>query len=99
MHRKKIFSQIYLLAAFLIFMGACKKEEYAIPSAKSELSNDAIKRTLGPNIVGDTIQFAYAMALPPTKGKLVSAEVEATFAGANGTYFDNRSYYTKSNGQ
>lgn len=99
MYLRKSMKYSCLIAALLLFLAACKKEEYAIPSPKSELSNDVIKRTLGPNIVGDTIQFAYAMALPPSKGKLVSAQVEATFAGATGTYLENKSYYTKSNGQ
>lgn len=98
MSRNIIIKYSYLLSAVLVLV-ACKKEEYAIPAPKSELSNDVIKRTLGPNIVGDTIQFAYAMALPASKGKLVSAQVEATFAGATGTYLENKSYYTKSNGQ
>lgn len=83
----------------VLSMAACKKEEYAIPDPISDLTNDCIKRTLGPNIVSLPVEFAYAMALPKSKGKLVSAQVEASIAGATGTYLENKSYFTKSNGQ
>ncbi|MEJ7740032.1 MAG: DUF4466 family protein [Chitinophagaceae bacterium] len=90
---------ISLLAGLLLFTIACKKEDYAIPGANSALSNDCIKRTLGPNIIGQNIEFAYAMAIPPEKGKLVSAQVEASIAGARGTFLEHNSYFTKPNGQ
>lgn len=87
--------------AFLLFlvleMMACQ-EEYAIPEAKTKFQNDAIKRTLGPNLVGLDIEFAYAIALPASKGKLVSAQVEASIAGATGTYLENHSYHTNGSG-
>lgn len=86
------------LLAMLLFMAGCKKEEYALPTAKDVLQNDAIKRTLGPNIVGNQIEFAYAMAILPEKGKLVSAQVEASLPGASGTYLENKSYYTNTSG-
>jgi len=82
----------------LFFMVGCKKQEYALPTAKDVLQNDAIKRTLGPNIVGQTIEFMYAMAIQPSKGKLVSAEVEATVAGSTGTYLENNTYFTNQGG-
>jgi hypothetical protein len=89
-----------VLALLLAFMTGCKKDKaYALPIAKNELQNDAIKRTLGPNIAGDSIEFVYAMALPASKGKLVSAEVEATIAGASKTYLEHRSFSTGSSGQ
>jgi Domain of unknown function (DUF4466) len=96
--RKLIYSQAFLFSLLVLSLTACKKEEYAIPDPVSELSNDCIKRTLGPNIVGLPIEFAYAMAIPGAKGKLVSAQVEASIAGASGTFLENKSYYTKSNG-
>lgn len=92
--------KILLLSLPLIaLMISCKKETYSLPEAKTNLQNDAIKRTLGPNIVGQNIEFAYAMALGAGKGKLVSSQMEATIAGAAGTYADNKSYFTKGNGQ
>ena len=92
----KAISPIFV-AALLLFLG-CKKEEYALPTAKDVLQNTAIKRTLGPNIVTQTIDFAYAAAILPEKGKLTSIQVEATIAGATGTYLENKSYNTNGSG-
>ena len=77
---------------------ACKKKDYEIPTPKDVLQNDCIKRTIGPNIVGQTIEFAYAMAILPEKGKLTNARVEASIDGAPGTWMENKSYYTNSGG-
>lgn len=87
-----------VLIAILLVMAGCKKKDYELPTPKDELQNDCIKRTQGPNIVGQNIEFAYAMALPAAKGKLVSARVEATIDGANGTWMENKSYYTNNSG-
>jgi len=89
---------IPLLITLFLLAAGCKKEEYALPTPKDVLQNDCIKRTLGPNIVGQNIEFAYAMAILPEKGKLVSAQVEASIAGASGTFLENRSFYTENNG-
>src|SRR6478609_5678758 len=98
MQRRSSYIISVFLSAILIFAGGCKKNEYAIPTPKSNLQNDLIKRSLGPNIVGLRIEFAYAMAILPTQGKLVSASVEASIAGAAGTYLENNSYYTNGSG-
>lgn len=89
-----------LIAAMLVvlFFTSCTKEEYSVPMGKTGLNNDCIKRTLGPNIVGNNIEFAYAMAIPASEGKIVSAQVEATIAGAPSTYLENRSFYTNASG-
>lgn len=93
------FNYSFFIAALLLFaMGCTKNKDYAVPTPKDVLQNDVIKRTLGPNIVGQKIEFAYAMALLPQKGKLVSAEVEASIAGATGTFLENKSYYTDGGG-
>jgi hypothetical protein len=99
MFNKSIYITVASLAMFfaLILIG-CKKQEYELPKPKDGLQNDAIKRTLGPNIAGEPIEFAYAMALLPNQGKLVSAKVEATIAGGTGTYLDNNSYHTDASG-
>ena len=96
--RKTIYIQPIVFLLLLLSLAACKKEEYAIPDPVSELTNDVIKRTLGPNIVGLPIEFAYAMAIPGAKGKLVAAQVEASIAGATGTFLENKSYFTRTNG-
>jgi hypothetical protein len=87
-----------LLGVLSLFTASCKKDGYALPTASDKLQNEAIKRTLGPNIVGQPIEFAYAMAILPSKGKLVSCTAEASIAGAAGTYMDNKSYYTDQTG-
>lgn len=84
----------FLIIMMLASLVACKKEEYAIPDAVSQLTNDCIKRTIGPSIVSLPLEFAYAMALPKTSGKLVSAQVEASIAGAAGTFLEHRSFFT-----
>lgn len=91
----KILMSLVLLA---LCLGACKDKEYAIPTASDKLQNDLIKRSLGPNIVGGTIEFAYAAAILPEKGKLTSMTVEASIAGATGTYLDHRFYNTNNSG-
>ncbi len=96
-HRYIFIKYSSLMAGVLLFIVGCKKQEYALPTAKEELQNDVIKRTQGPNIVGQSIEFAYAMAISPGYGKLISAEVEASIAGAAGTYLDNKTYYTDVN--
>jgi hypothetical protein len=93
----KYYSFIFFACLALLFT-ACKQEEYAIPAAGTELQNDCIKRSLGPNVVGLNIEFTYAMALPKSKGKIVSAQVEASIAGTPATYLENRSFYTNSSG-
>ena len=86
------------IALLGLLAGGCKTKDYALPTPKNVLQNDVIKRTLGPNMVGQNIEFAYAVAILPSKGKLVSASVEASIAGATGTYLENRSFYTNGSG-
>jgi len=97
--KHKFLSCIPLLFALVLVMSACEDEKYAIPTLPQELRNDVIKRTLGPNLVGLNIEFAYGIAIPKSLGKLVSAEVEASIGGAEATYLDNKSYYTNGSGQ
>jgi hypothetical protein len=88
----------YIVLFLLLALAACEKKEYALPNANENLQNDVIKRTQGPNLVGLNIEFAYAMAILPSQGKLVSAQVEANIAGAAGTFLENRSFYTNGSG-
>lgn len=87
-----------LLTILVVFFTACQDEEYSLPAAKTGLNNDCIKRTLGPNVVGLNLEFAYAMALPKAEGKIISAQVEASIAGAPATYLENRSLSTNGSG-
>ena len=88
----------FLVIMMLALLVACKKEEYTIPDPVSQLTNDCIKRTIGPSIVSLPLEFAYAMAIPKSSGKLVSAQVEASIAGATGTYLEHRSFFTNASG-
>lgn len=87
-----------LLTILALFFTACQDEEYALPTLEGGLHNDCIKRTLGPNVVGLNLEFAYAMALPQAEGKIISAQVEASIAGAPATYLENRSFSTSGSG-
>src|ERR1700709_1890997 len=99
MRFKNISLAVVLLAALAMLVlatASCKKSGYALPTPSDKLQNQAIKRTLGPNIVGQPIEFAYAMAI--LKGKLVSCVAESSIAGATGTFMENRSFYTGQTG-
>jgi hypothetical protein len=87
---------VIAIAGLALFAASCKKSDYALPTPSTKLQNQAIKRTLGPNIVGQVIEFAYAGAI--LKGKLTSFQADANIAGAAGTYMEYRSFYTASTG-
>lgn len=87
--------------ALMILFGACQEDEYIFesPEPETRFQNDVIKRSLGPNVVGLDIEFVYAMALGFDEGDIVSAQVEASIAGAPGTYLEHRSYHTGPGGE
>lgn len=84
----------WLIAVAVLFaVQSCSDDKmFEIPDAKTGLQNDLIKRSMGPNIVGGKIEFAYAMAQQPGEGKIVEASVEASIPGAVGTSLENKSY-------
>jgi len=79
---------------------SCNNDITLIGDSVTALSNECIKRSLpvAPNIVGSNIEFAYAMAIPKELGTLKSAQVTASIAGAEGTYFNPNSYNTNNAG-
>lgn len=87
-----------VLALSLVFFASCADDEIPSPESVTKLTNDCIKRSLGPNVAGLTVDFVYAVALPSNLGKIVSAQVEASIAGAEGTYLEHRSFYTDGSG-
>lgn len=99
MHRSFLKNTILLLS-FLVGITACDPSEHptVTPLKKEGFQVDVIKRSLGPNVAGIDIEFAFAMAMPYKMGKIASAEVEASIPGATGTYLDNKSYYTDGSG-
>ncbi|MBT1703775.1 DUF4466 family protein [Chryseosolibacter indicus] len=95
---KNIGFLVTIVGMLFVVLTGCEDDEYSLPQPKNEFQNDCIKRTIGPNLVGNRIEFAYAMALPPDLGALASAQVEASIPGAANTRFDNLAYYTAGNG-
>lgn len=81
---------MFLLTGMLL-LNSCSDES-------EEKNNDCLKRSEGPNVVGGTMEFAYAMALPKTEGHWIEATVVATFPGAAGTTLENISYHTDGSG-
>ncbi len=96
--KRKYYIILPLVCLAFVFVSCNDDNEYTVPGGITELQNDCIKRGIKPNLVGDTIQFAYAMALPKGTGHLVSARAEASIPGDTKTSFDNKSYYTSSGG-
>ena len=93
----KIFHVICII--FLLFSLACSDDIQKEGPIGNILKNDCLMRSLGPNVAGNEIEFVYAMALPPKEGKIISAQVEASIPGAEGTYMEHRSAHTSSSGQ
>jgi len=88
---------IIILSLILIFI-SCESDEYKVPEANTAFRNDCIKRTLGPNVVGLDIEFAYAMALGYDRGKILSAEATASIPGEADTYLEHHSFHTNNSG-
>lgn len=89
-----------IISMALWVLVACNEDIELLKDPVDKLSNDCIKRTLpySPNIVGEQIEFAYAIALPKDMGVLKSVKVEATIPGSGLTYIDPNSYYTNNSG-
>jgi hypothetical protein len=98
MKRCHLSLSILAISGLFFALPSCKKYNYALPIPEQTLQNDVIKRTLGPNVVGLNIEFAYAIAIVPEKGKLTSAQVEASIPGAAGTFLEHRSFFTRNDG-
>jgi len=89
----KRFINIFFLLSVVFVFSACSDDD-----SDTQLGNDCLKRSIGPNVVGLELEFVYAMALPPEAGKIVSAQVEASIAGAEGTWLENNSYHANAAG-
>lgn len=78
---KKLSTLIFGLFFCAAFLSSCKKD-----NKQTNLSNEFIKRTQGPMIVGTTIDFAYGAG--SLNGKLSGMQVTASIPGAAGTGFE-----------
>ena len=97
--KNKYFKNTLLGLAVVLFLVACQEEEYMIPTLESKLQTDVIKRTLGPNMVGLDLEFAFATAIPQELGTITSLQVEASIAGAEGTFLEHNAYRTSGSGE
>lgn len=89
----------WIMALFILVTVSCEDDYvYKVPEAETSFRNDCIKRTVGPHVAGLNMYFTYAMALGVDEGTITSAQVEASFPGATGTYLEHRSFYTGSAG-
>ena len=95
---RSIYFNCALISCMALLFLSCEEKEYSIPEVPTGIQNDCIKRSLGPNVVGLDIEFVYAMAIKPDEGKITTAEVEASIAGAEGTYLANESFHTDGSG-
>jgi hypothetical protein len=82
---------IVMIYASLCILISCEKESDIKPLI------NYIKRSNGPIIVGEAVQFAFSIASTDDTS-LKGFEVQATFPGKPGTTVDTKSYWTLSNG-
>lgn len=90
---KKILTILAVSLLTLSAVSCSDKDDGILP-----INNKCLKRTQGPNVVGNQIYFVYAMAVPYNTVNLTECTVEASIAGAEGTWLDHNSYYTNSSG-
>ncbi|GAB4035134.1 DUF4466 family protein [Spirosoma gilvum] len=88
---KKITYSVLSVLGLWILTAGCQTKDVTPDS----LRNDLLKKTTGPAVVGDRIEFAYALGT--TEGDLQNVKAEATIAGAKGTGFSGYSWYTNRN--
>lgn len=89
--KNKLFNIITLSLCILAGFSSCSDDD------DPALKNDLLKKTYGPMIVGNTIEFAYALGAPDG-GILRTAEVTASIPGAQGTGISKKSRYTNTSG-
>lgn len=82
----KLLKYLLLIIPVGLFFLSCSDDN------DSSMKNDFIKKTTSPAIVGEPIEFAYAMGT--TDGKLSAVEAAASIPGSAGTNFGLFSYFT-----
>ncbi|KAB7733181.1 DUF4466 domain-containing protein [Rudanella paleaurantiibacter] len=76
----------------LLLITGCQSDKV---TPEGPLRNDLLKKTTGPAVVGDRIEFAYALGT--VEGNLQNVRAEATIAGGAGTGFSRFSWFTNRN--
>ncbi len=82
---------LLLIPALAGLLAGCE----ARVSPEQPFKNDLLKKTTGPAVVGDRIEFAYAVGT--TEGNLKNVRAEASVPGGSGTGFSRFSWYTNRN--
>ncbi|NID12327.1 DUF4466 family protein [Fibrivirga algicola] len=77
------------VAIVALLTAGCEKKAIA---PTEPFQNDLLKKTVGPAVVGDRIEFAYAIGT--LEGDLKNVRAEASVAGGPGTGFSRNSWYT-----
>mgnify|MGYP001086790579 CR=1 FL=1 len=80
-------TNIIFVVLITVFFLSCEKDE-----TQTSFKNDFIKQSVEPAIVGQKLEFKYALGT--LVGKLKSASVEASIEGFAGTGFSRHSIYT-----
>lgn len=78
-----------ILSCLLLSLASCSDKD----DENASLKNELIKRTVSPLLVGEKIEFAYAMG--SLTGKLKTARAEASFGGSAGTGFEPYAWHTE----
>ncbi|RIV19459.1 DUF4466 domain-containing protein [Fibrisoma montanum] len=88
-------SYLLLLAIIAVGLASCEPNEV---ENEGPLRNDLLKKTTSPAVIGDRIEFVYALGT--LEGTLKAARAEASIPGAVGTGFSRYSWFTnRSTGQ
>ncbi|MDR0575299.1 MAG: DUF4466 family protein [Tannerella sp.] len=77
---------IYVMLSLCLFVSCDGDDDGGL------MRNEFLKKTISPAIVGERLEFAYAMG--SLDGPLGTATATASVAGAAGTGFEEYSYYT-----
>ena len=85
---------------FLVCSAACRDDlERFGPTGTKNLKNECLLRTYWPKIAGEDIEFVYGFAMPyENRNRILAAWVEASIAGAEGTYMEHRSAHPSASG-
>ncbi|QHV99883.1 DUF4466 family protein [Spirosoma endbachense] len=86
---KKIVYFVLPVLGTLLLNAGCQNKEV---DPGTTFKNDLLKKTTGPAVVGDRIEFAYAIGT--LEGDLKDVRAEASIAGGKGTGFSGFSWYT-----
>src|SRR5690625_7561171 len=83
---------IICFASMFMLLVSCDNQEDMSP----DFDNDFMKKTTGPLIVGEPVEFMYGMGT--IDNHLATAEAEGSIEGTTRTGFERHSWYTDQRG-